>query len=240
MKWLGPPFCAHHASPFRLRMAQPAQKSPKSGLFVFDQIETAAAQSGMNRRGQSGISFSTIGFARCAFRRGSFARWRVALALALFAFASPVAAQAASPAEMISSFRHQHGEGKVTTDPALTRIAQEQAGAMAARDRMDHAVQKPFADRVANLNAERAAENLAQGDATFAKALDQWIGSYGHRSNLLMHEGTRVGIASARSKSGEIYWAMVIAGPEPERRGSAKGAKGKEKPCRLMLNDTCL
>ena len=85
------------------------------------------------------------------------------------------------------------------------------------------------ADRVANLNAERAAENLAQGDATFAKALDQWIGSYGHRSNLLMHEGTRVGIASARSKSGEIYWAMVIAGPEPERRDSAKGAKGKDR-----------
>ena len=51
------PLCAHHASPFRLRMAQPAQKSPKSGLFVFDQIETAAAQSGMNRRGQSGNSF---------------------------------------------------------------------------------------------------------------------------------------------------------------------------------------
>jgi hypothetical protein len=55
-----------------------------------------------------------------------------------------------------------------------------------------------------------------------------------------MHEGTRVGIASARSKSGEIYWAMVIAGPEPKREGRAKGANGKEKPCRLMLNDTCL
>ena len=184
----------------------------------------------MNRREPSSNSFAIAGPAR----------WRVALAVALFVFAGPMAAEAASPAEMISSFRHQHGEGKVTTDPALNRIAQEQAGAMAARDRMDHAVAKPFADRVANLNAERAAENLAQGDATFAKALDQWIGSYGHRSNLLMHEGTRVGIASARSKSGEIYWAMVIAGPEPERRGSAKGAKGKDKPCRLMLNDTCL
>ena len=199
----------------------------------------------MNRRGQSGnsfviTSFSIAGLPRGRFRRGSFARWRVALAVALFAFACPLAAKAASPAEMISSFRHQHGKGKVTTDAALSRIAQEQAKAMAARDRMDHAVQKPFADRVANLNAERAAENLAQGDATFAKALDQWIGSYGHRSNLLMHEGTRVGIASARSKSGEIYWAMVIAGPEPERRGSARGRDGKENACRLMLNDLCL
>src|SRR6202046_1015617 len=175
----------------------------------------------MNRHGQSGI-------------------WRIALAVALFAVACPLAAQAASPAEQISSYRHAHGEGKVTTDPALNRIAQEQAGAMAARDRMDHAVQKPFADRVANLNAERAAENLAQGGATFAKALDQWIGSYGHRSNLLMHEGTRVGIASARSKSGEIYWAMVIAGPEPKDTRRGKGTGGKTARCELMLNDTCM
>jgi len=193
----------------------------------------------MNRREPSGNSFSITGFARDRSRQTSFVRWRVVFAAALF-FVCPLAALAASPAELISSFRIAHGEGKVTTDPTLNRIAQEQAGAMAARDRMDHAVLKPFADRVANLNAERAAENLAQGDATFAKALDQWIGSYGHRQNLLMHEGTRVGIASARSKSGEIYWAMVITGPELTRGGSAKGANGKEKPCRLMLNDTCL
>jgi uncharacterized protein YkwD len=190
---------------------------------------TTAVQDDMNRRGPSGNSFLIA----------EFARYRVALAVALLAFVCPLAAKAASPAEMISSFRHQHGEGKVTTDPTLNRIAQEQAGAMAARDRMDHAVAKPLADRVANLNAERAAENLAQGDATFAKALDQWIGSYGHRQNLLMHEGTRVGIASARSKSGEIYWAMVIAGPEPTSDKRGKGT-GKTAPCELMLNATCM
>ena len=194
----------------------------------------------MNKCEKSGAFFLTVKSAPFRHLQSSRALWLTVAAGILFAVLPPFTAQAAGPAELISSFRRQHGEGKVTTDAALSRIAQEQAKAMAARDRMDHAVQKPFADRVANLNAERAAENLAQGDATFAKALDQWIGSYGHRSNLLMHEGTRVGIASARSKSGEIYWAMVIAGPEPERRGNAKGAKGKEKPCRLMLNDTCL
>jgi uncharacterized protein YkwD len=160
---------------------------------------------------------------------------------ALFAFASPLAAQAASPAELVSSFRLSHGEGKVAIDPILDRIAQEQAKAMAARDEMGHAVLRPFSDRVANLNAERAAENLAYGDESFRKALDQWIGSYGHRSNLLIHEATRIGVASAKSsKSGGTYWAMVIAGPAPKREGGAKGANGKEKPCQLMLNDSCL
>ena len=195
----------------------------------------------MSRRGHSGVLALIIEFVRCRRKRPSFARGLGTLAAFLFVFACPPAARAASPAELISSFRHQHGEGKVTTDPVLNRIAQEQAKAMAARDQMGHAVLKPFSDRVANLNAERAAENLAEGDDTFSKALDQWIGSYGHRSNLLMHEATRVGIASARSpKSGETYWAMVIAGPEPKRAGNAKGADGKEKPCRLMLNDLCL
>lgn len=196
----------------------------------------------MSRREHSGELFLTRGFARSR-RLGlsSFARWRVALAVALFAFACPLAAWAATPAELISSFRLAHGEGKVMTDPVLNRIAQEQARAMATRDEMGHAVLRPFSDRVANLNAERAAENLATGDDTFRKALDQWIGSYGHRSNLLMHNATRVGIASAKSpKSGDTYWAMVIAGPEPERQEYAKGAKARTKPCRLMLNDLCL
>ena len=173
--------------------------------------------------------------------RDLLARWFVVLAAVLFTFSCPPAARAASPAELISSFRHRHGEGKVTIDPVLDRIAQEQAKAMAARDVMDHAVLRPFSDRVANLSAERAAENLAQGDTTFPEALDQWIGSYGHRRNLLMHEATRIGIASARSpKSGEIYWAMVIAGPEPKHNESARGADTRAKPCRLMLNDLCL
>jgi uncharacterized protein YkwD len=195
----------------------------------------------MNGRGQSGALPFITGFACCSPCRPSFARRLGALAAVLFVFTCPLAARAASPAELISNFRLAHGEGKVTIDPVLNRIAQEQAQAMAARDVMGHAVLRPFSDRVANLNAEMAAENLAYGDDTFRKALDQWIGSYGHRSNLLMHDATRVGIASAKSsKSGETYWAMVIAGPEPKRNESAKGADGKEKPCRLMLNDLCL
>jgi Cysteine-rich secretory protein family len=193
----------------------------------------------MNRHGQSGELLLIAGFARC--RLPSFARRLGALAAVLFVFTFPLAARAASPAELISSFRLQHGEGKVTTDPVLNRIAQEQAKAMAAKDEMGHSVLRPFSDRVAHLNAERAAENLAYGDDTFRKALDQWIGSYGHRSNLLMHEATRVGIASAKSpKSGDNYWAMVIAGPEPKSTGSTKGADARTKPCRLMLNDLCL
>ena len=173
--------------------------------------------------------------------RSSRGLWLAVAAGILLAVFSPFTAQAATPAELISSFRLAHGESKVTIDPALNRIAQEQASAMATKDEMGHSVLRPFSDRVANLNAERAAENLAYGDDTFPKALAQWIGSYGHRRNLLMHEATRVGIASAKSpKSGLTYWAMVIADPEPKRVEHGKGKAGKTESCRLMLNDVCL
>ena len=42
-----------------------------------------------------------------------------------------------NPAAQISAF-HQHGEGSVAISPALTRVVQEQANAMAVRDLLDH------------------------------------------------------------------------------------------------------
>jgi len=169
----------------------------------------------------------------------SFARV-AASAVILFAAFYPLAAQAQAPAELISGFRLKHGEGKVTTDAALNHIAQEQAQAMATRDLLDHDALRPFSTRVVKLGSIRSAENIAYGYETFPKTLDQWIGSSCHRYNLLMHVASRVGIASARSKSGKTYWAMVIAMPEPKREKHGKGSGGKKETCRIMINDTCL
>jgi len=65
------------------------------------------------------------------------------LALCSSAFAQPAPA---APAEMISNYRVQHGEGPVTSDPTLNRIAHEQAAAMASKDLLDHnSALAPFA-----------------------------------------------------------------------------------------------
>jgi uncharacterized protein YkwD len=144
---------------------------------------------------------------------------------------------------MISNFRLQHGEGKVSIDSALNRIAREQAKAMAAKDVLDHDVFGSFSSRVAPYGPARTAENIAYGYDTFPKTLDQWIGSSGHRSNLLMHAASRIGIASAKSrKSGRTYWAMVIAEPydKPKHTKRTKHADKATQRCRLMLNDLCL
>ena len=163
----------------------------------------------------------------------------------LFGFCRPVAAESAPPAELISSFRLQHGEGKVKIDSTLNRIAHEQAAAMAAKDLLDHGVLGSFSTRVASAGSSRAAENIAYGFDNFPKTLDQWIASSGHRSNLLLHGATRVGVASAKSsKSGRTYWAMVIAG-EKNRPKRGKGepvtaANAPEQACQIMLLSICL
>jgi uncharacterized protein YkwD len=135
-------------------------------------------------------------------------------------------ASAETPAEQISSFRAKHGEGKVVRDSTLDGIAMDQARAMAAKDNLSHDALGPFSRRVAPSKAGRAAENIAYGYESFEKTLGQWIDSSEHRKNLLLHNASRVGIASARDPSGKrTYWAMVIAGDYEPKPGRGKGGR---------------
>jgi uncharacterized protein YkwD len=114
-----------------------------------------------------------------------------------------------SPAALISAFRQQHGEGSVAISEALTRIAQEQANAMAGRDLLDHNALAPFSSRISRSRFNRAAENIAYGHADFASTLNQWTNSAEHRANLLLHGAKWIGIAHAQNGH-RMYWAMVI------------------------------
>src|SRR5712672_3173041 len=145
--------------------------------------------------------------------RGTMTRRAVGSIVAgMLLLAAPVMA-AESPAELISGFRLKHGEVRVVRDATLDRIALEQARAMAAKDDLSHEVLGPFSRRIAPARAGRTAENIAYGYESFEKTLGQWIDSSGHRKNLLLHNASRVGIASAKDASGKrTYWAMVIAG----------------------------
>src|SRR5215831_9260893 len=116
-----------------------------------------------------------------------------------------------NPVMLISAFRQQHGEGPVAISGMLTRIAQEQANAMAARDLLDHELVAPFARRIGRSQFRRAAENIAFGHADFADTLKQWTNSSGHRANLLLRGAKWIGVAHA-SNARRTYWAMVIGG----------------------------
>ena len=156
----------------------------------------------------------------------------------LLLVAAPAMA-AESPAELISGYRLKHGEVRVVRDATLDRIALEQARAMAAKDNLSHEVLRSFTTRIAPARAGRAAENIAYGYESFEKTLGQWIDSSGHRKNLLLHNASRVGIASARDASGKrTYWAMVIAGDyEPKPGKGKKDIKRDREPLVAVKRD---
>lgn len=160
---------------------------------------------------------------------GTMTRRAVGRMTAGFLLLAAPAMAADSPAELISSFRLKHGEVRVVRDATLDRIALEQARAMAAKNDLSHEVLGSFTTRIARARAGRAAENIAYGYDSFEKTLGQWINSSGHRTNLLLHNASRVGIASAKDASGKrTYWAMVIAGDYEPKPGKGKSKRDKE------------
>jgi len=124
-------------------------------------------------------------------------------------------------ASMISGYRANNGLPAVTLDPELTRMAQAQAETMAQRDKLDHAVGKPFTTRLkaAGYDAKVAAENIGAGYHTLAEAFSGWRDSPPHRANMLLKDATRLGIAAVYTPKSKykVYWAMIIAQPDNRR-----------------------
>lgn len=125
---------------------------------------------------------------------------------------------AAAAASMISGYRRNNGLDPVVIDPDLMRLADEQARAMAAKDRLDHNVGKDFKTRLrgSGYDAVAAAENISAGYHTLAEAFSGWRDSPPHRANMLLKGATRIGIAAvyAPGSKYKVFWAMIIAAPD--------------------------
>src|SRR5215831_16982889 len=125
----------------------------------------------------------------------------------------------------ISQYRREHGLSAVKTDAKLTTVAVRQAQAMAKSGIMDHDVAGSFASRIAGVNIDSAAENIAAGTKTWADTLRIWKDSPGHNTNLLRPDADILGVAVARNENTryKTYWAMVI-GRKPTKRDAVMAA----------------
>ena len=124
---------------------------------------------------------------------------------------APIVFSSASAERAVNEYRQSHGLGPVRTDPAVVQVAQQQSDAMARQSRMDHDAAGDFSARTRSVRGVKsAAENIAYGHSDFQRTLKQWINSYSHNKNLLMRNGTRMGVAVASSAKGVPYWTFVI------------------------------
>jgi len=127
---------------------------------------------------------------------------------------------AATAASMISVYRTNNGLTAVTVDPALMKMAEAQAQAMASRDKLDHDVLRTFHDRLKQgYRARTAAENVSAGYHTLAEAFSGWRDSPPHRANMLLNGATRMGIATAYAPKSKfkVFWALILAEPDDQR-----------------------
>lgn len=129
---------------------------------------------------------------------------------------------APTAASMISGYRRNNGLGEVAVDPALMQLAEAQARAMAARDKLDHNVLRAFPERLqaSGYDAKLAVENIGAGYHTLAEAFSGWRDSPPHRANMLKSGATRMGIAAAYAPGSKykVFWALILAAPD-DRRG---------------------
>jgi uncharacterized protein YkwD len=133
--------------------------------------------------------------------------------------AGPAAALDADAAQsMITGYRRNNGLGAVTLDPELMRLANEQASAMAEAGKLDHAVARPFQDRIrkSHFDAGVAVENIGAGYHTLAEAFSGWRDSPPHRANMLNASVTRMGIAAVYTPKSKykVFWALILAAPD--------------------------
>ncbi len=121
----------------------------------------------------------------------------------------PVAIQSTSEMMSLLNFqRASQGLGPVQEDARLSRSAQAHAADMEANGYFSHQGQNGsrFYERAAAAGyACAAAENIASGQPSEDIVVRGWMGSDGHRRNILLSDATEFGIGRAGN-----VWVLVM------------------------------
>jgi uncharacterized protein YkwD len=129
------------------------------------------------------------------------------------------AAITGSIADLTNVERSRAGVGPLRIEGRLMKAAQMQAEQMAALGRMDHVLSGgPYPapqDRLAAAGYRwRAfAENIAYGQRGPEDVTESWMGSAGHRANMLNGTYTEIGTGYAVDPRGRTYFVQVFGKP---------------------------
>jgi len=122
--------------------------------------------------------------------------------------------------QVANEARADHGAPAAAWDEGLARAARQHAAELAARNVLDHqgleAERRTVADRLARSGSPYAthAENLAAVPPDFdvpRATVEGWLGSPGHRENLLWPGFDRAGYGTAIGAGGTVFVVQVLA-----------------------------
>jgi len=130
----------------------------------------------------------------------------------------PVEAGALSAAEaellrLTNAERKDAGLSPLEINPTLTRAAREHSANMARQGKMDHVLdEKTPGDRLQAVGYRGFTwgENIAYGMPTSAGAIRAWMGSEGHRANILNEQYNEIGLGIVTDERGVPYYTQVF------------------------------
>lgn len=113
----------------------------------------------------------------------------------------------------INATRKANGAPDWSYNPRLEAAARSQARLMASKDTLSHDLGTTLRQRVTEAGYLGAVgENVAKGYKTLPHVIEGWLASQGHRNTLLSPKFIEFGLATARTGSGKLYWALIAGG----------------------------
>lgn len=148
---------------------------------------------------------------------GRFLRASAAvLVAALVAVGSTVPAQAASgPAgdvyTILNQQRAANGLGPLMTDPTLDNAAWQWANYLATTGQFLHSSSEWRNSMIGGAGWINSGENIAAGYTSAQSVMTAWMGSAGHRANILNPNYVGVGVAYVAGGPYGHYWVQIFA-----------------------------
>lgn len=180
---------------------------------------TACTGEGMTTRAARGIlTFVFVAGSACSSPTAPDALGGPVLPVA----AAPAPASsglAAAILDLTNAERSRAGRAPLRGNDRLMQAAQIQAEQNARAGRLDHVMPESryprVEDRLAAVGYRWSAygENIAYGQRGAAEVMASWMGSSGHRANILSGNFTELGVGSAPDAAGRLYFAQVFTRP---------------------------
>ncbi|WP_309617585.1 CAP domain-containing protein [Salinibacterium sp.] len=108
--------------------------------------------------------------------------------------------------------RAEVGCGPVSDDSAFAAVAHAHAVDMSERNYFDHTTPEGVTpwDRAGAAGLDARGENIAAVSPTSAGVIEAWMGSPGHRDNMLNCEHTKLGVGVYLTGPHSPYWVQLF------------------------------
>lgn len=114
--------------------------------------------------------------------------------------------------DLVNAERSKAGLAPLTKDPTLCRAAAVRAQELTSSFSHSRPDGSSYKTALAEAGAayRGAGENVAYGYRTPDSVMSAWMGSEGHRSNIMNEKFTSIGVGFYRGSNGYYYWSQMF------------------------------